>query len=260
MKNAATREGAAPLALIAAGGEGRRLGARSPKALVVCAGRSLLEWCLAAFAGSASFGAGAGRVIVAAHAAELPAFEAACEPARAQGLDVLVTTGGPSRSHSVAAALRAGLAAATTASEVTPQIALVHDAARIFTTAELIDRLHEGLAAEPTTIAGLLAARPSVDTVKLVGEDLVVSDTPPRRRVWAVQTPQAFRVAALEAALGLTAQVDDDALAGATDDASLVEARGDRVKVLEWTAPNGKITTADDLAAADAALSRTPLR
>jgi 2-C-methyl-D-erythritol 4-phosphate cytidylyltransferase len=252
MEDTTTREGAAgrkPLALIAAGGEGKRLGAIGPKALVVCAGKPLLGWCLDAFASSANYGRGAGVVVVAAHVSDLPAFESACEPARALGLDVIVTEGGPSRSHSVASALRAGLESAQ------PDIVLVHDAARIFTTPELIDALCAGLRELPGEISGLIAARPATDTIKLVDDELVVHETPPRERLWAVQTPQAFRARALSEALGLTAAVADDELSGATDDASLIEARGGRVKVFEWKRPNGKITTPEDLAAAELALS-----
>lgn len=251
-KPTATREGATPLALIAAGGEGKRLGSIGPKALVVCGGRPLLAWCLDAFAASRSFGDAAGSVVVAAHASELPAFEAACHEARAAGLNVKVTDGGPSRSHSVAAALRAGVAAAGE-----PSVVLVHDAARIFTTPVLIDTLHDSLTGLPPQIAGQIAARPVTDTIKLVDEQGDVQETPPRERLWAVQTPQAFRYAALAEALGVTGDVSDDVLAGATDDASLVEARGGKIRVLDWSEPNEKITTPQDLAAAEAKLTRS---
>lgn len=249
MEMATTREDATALALIAAGGEGKRLGALGPKALVVCAGRTLLDWCLSAFAESHEFTKGAGRVVVAAHDSDMPAFEAECESARARGVDVRVTAGGPSRSHSVAAALRAGLAGG----EAT-DVVLVHDAARIFTSAELIDRLCGALRGLPETTDGLVAAMPATDTVKLVDDELTVIDTPPRDRVWMVQTPQAFRVASLSAALGLDAPVEEDLLAAATDDASLIEARGGAIKLLEWRLPNQKITTPADLAQAEAVL------
>jgi 2-C-methyl-D-erythritol 4-phosphate cytidylyltransferase len=257
MEDAATREGAAAheqLALIAAGGEGRRLGSLGPKALVECAGRPLLGWTLDAFAGSAAFARGAGLVVVAAHAAELEAFEAACVPARERGLAVVVTPGGPSRSHSVAAALRAGIEAQdrTRAGAV-----FVHDAARIFVTGELIDGLATAIATAEGDVDGVIAAHPVADTIKLVDADRVVVETPPRERLWAVQTPQVFRRSALAAALGLTSTVSDDRLAAATDDASLVETSGGKVTVFQWTAANGKITTPEDLAAAESLLTRS---
>jgi len=248
MKNATTRDGASghkPLAIIAAGGEGKRLGSIGPKALVFCAGKPLLAWCLDAFARSESYGDGAGLVVVAAHASDLPAFESAAEESRSAGLQVLITEGGPSRSHSVAAALKAGQAEAS-------EIVLVHDAARIFTTPGLIDALHDGLAASHELDA-LIAAKPATDTIKIVDDHNVVHETPPREKLWAVQTPQAFRAKALRDALS----ADDETLATATDDASLVEAGGGRVKVYDWKAPNPKITTPEDLAAAEAELSRS---
>ncbi|MBJ7354171.1 MAG: 2-C-methyl-D-erythritol 4-phosphate cytidylyltransferase [Thermoleophilaceae bacterium] len=248
MKNATTRDRAGgsktPLALIAAGGEGKRLGSIGPKALVFCGGRSLLAWCLDAFARSHAYGDGAGTVVVAAHASDLPAFEAAAEESRANGLNVVITEGGPSRSHSVAAALSAGQSAE-------PEIVLVHDAARIFTTPELIDALHDGLAAD--TVDALIAAAPVTDTIKRVNEQRVVVETPPRDQLWAVQTPQAFRTEALARALS----ADDETLANATDDASLVEAGGGTVRLYNHSAPNPKITTPEDLAAAEALISRS---
>jgi 2-C-methyl-D-erythritol 4-phosphate cytidylyltransferase len=71
-----------------------------------------------------------------------------------------------------------------------------------------------------------------------------------RARLWAVQTPQVFRADSLRRAL----DVGDDALAAATDDASLVEAAGGSVRVVEAPPENFKVTTADDLARAEAAL------
>jgi 2-C-methyl-D-erythritol 4-phosphate cytidylyltransferase len=248
MKNATTRDRASgsktPLALIAAGGEGKRLGSIGPKALVFCAGKPLLAWCLDAFARSAAFGDEAGTVVVAAHASDLQAFETAAKDAREIGLKVLITEGGPSRSHSVAAALSAGQSESA-------EIVLVHDAARIFTTPELIDALHDGLAA--SSADALIAAARVTDTIKRADQDQVVRETPPREQLWAVQTPQAFRIDALTSAL----DTDDETLSSATDDASLVEANGGEVRLYDNPAPNPKITTPEDLAAAEARLSRS---
>lgn len=253
MEDTTTREGAAAsgsLALIAAGGEGRRLGSIGPKALVLCAGRPLLAWCLDAFVDSASFGRGAGLVVVAAHASQLDQFEAACEPARAQGLELLVTEGGPSRSHSVAAALRAGERVAGPAERV-----LVHDAARIFTADALVDELVGALKSAGPELQGLVAAAPVVNTIKLVDEHDIVESTPPRERLWAVQTPQIFRRDPLAAVLGVDAAVDDATLAAASDDASLIEAAGGSIGIHRWSSFNGKVTTPEDLQQAERRLS-----
>jgi 2-C-methyl-D-erythritol 4-phosphate cytidylyltransferase len=256
MLDAATRgsdaDSGRPIALIAAGGEGRRLGSIGPKALVECAGRPLIAWCLDAFAASRTYGSAAGLVIVAAHGSRIEQFEAAGEQARGQGLDLTVVAGGPSRSHSVAAAL-----AAAEGHDEAEETVLVHDAARIFLTPALIDSLASALATAPDSVDGLVAARRVTDTIKLVDERGIVSETPPRERLWAVQTPQAFRRDALAAALGLGEAVPDHKLAEATDDASLIEASGGQIGVFEWTEPNGKITTLEDLAAAERRLRRS---
>jgi 2-C-methyl-D-erythritol 4-phosphate cytidylyltransferase len=253
----------APLALIAAGGEGKRLGSIGPKALVLCAGKPLLGWCLDAFARSEAFAGGRGRVVVAAHASELEAFDAAVEPARSAGLEVLLCEGGPSRSHSVRAALQFALKAAP-ASESGDRPVLVHDAARPLAGPTLIDACVAALAPSggATRPDALVPAAPVTDTIKQAGRDGTVLATLDRNTLWAVQTPQAFVLDVLIRALGVAPAgpaVDDATLAAATDDASLVERAGGTVKILPWTDPNPKITTEADLASV-AQLMRTATR
>ena len=83
-------------------------------------------------------------------------------------------------------------------------------------------------------VDGAIAAAPVTDTVKEAYPDGTVLRTLDRSRLWAVQTPQVFRAESLRRAL----DVDDAALAAATDDASLVEAAGGTVRVVE--APAGE--------------------
>ena len=142
--------------------------------------------------------------------------------------------GGAERSHSV----RNALAAAGPGDPV-----LVHDAARPLVTPDLVERC---LAAVDGADAAIAAARVT-DTTKEAGPDGVVARTLDRSRLWAVQTPQVFRRAALEAALAQP----DDVLAAATDDASLVEAAGGRVRVVEAPRENLKVTTPVDLRVAE---------
>ena len=91
-----------------------------------------------------------------------------------------------------------------------------------------------------------IAAARVTDTIKEAEGDVVVA-THDRSRLWAVQTPQAFRRAALEAALNVDASV----LAQATDDASLVERAGGTVRVVESSPANFKVTTPHDLRVAE---------
>lgn len=234
-----------PVALIAAGGSGERLAAGGPKALVECAGRPLLCWTLAAFADCASVS----HVVIAVVEAERAAFERAVEPLRG-GLRIELCAGGPSRSHSVRAALVAAGGAAA------GETVLVHDAARPLAGAKLVDACVAAFAADPLA-AGLVPAAPVADTIKQAGRDHVVSKTLDRSTLWAVQTPQVFTASVLAEALGVPpfAVLPDDVLAGATDDASLVERVGGRVVVLPWHEPNPKVTTQPDLNAAARSLA-----
>jgi 2-C-methyl-D-erythritol 4-phosphate cytidylyltransferase len=150
----------------------------------------------------------------------------------------MVVTGGPSRSASVALALE----------HVDTELVAVHDAARPLAGPALFDGIVSELESDPSCQA-LVAAAPVSDTVKRALAGRVI-ETVPRSELWAVQTPQAFRTAALRDGL----DADDEELAAATDDASLVEDAGGVVRVYEWRQPNLKITTRTDLQVADALL------
>jgi 2-C-methyl-D-erythritol 4-phosphate cytidylyltransferase len=120
---------------------------------------------------------------------------------------------------------------------------VVHDAARPLVPAALF---REAIAAlEGADCA--VAAAPVTDTVKEAGPDRRVVATLDRSRLWAIQTPQAFRRAALERAL----DVGDDVLARATDDAWLVERAGGSVVVVPAPPGNFKVTTPHDLQVAE---------
>lgn len=145
--------------------------------------------------------------------------------------------GGAERSHSVRNALAA-------AGPGHPDDAvLVHDAARPLLTRELAERC---LAALDGVDAAIAAARVT-DTTKEAADDGLVTRTLERSRLWAVQTPQVFRRAALEAVLAQP----DAVLAAATDDASLIEAAGGRVRLVEAPRENLKVTTPVDLRVAE---------
>jgi 2-C-methyl-D-erythritol 4-phosphate cytidylyltransferase len=203
--------------IIPAGGSGERLGADRPKAFVVCAGRPLLDWSLDVLASVCE------RVVVAVP----PGYE--------DGGDRVL--GGASRSASV----RNALAAAPEAS-----VAVVHDAARPLVTRELVERCLAAL----DGVEGAIAAAPVTDTIHTVSAAGVIASTPPRSALWAAQTPQVFRAEVLRRAL----DTDDEALAGATDDAALVTAAGGRVRVVEAPAGNVKVTTPSDLRLVESAL------
>lgn len=217
-----TPPGAGPrpgvVGVVAAGGSGERLGADRPKALVVLGGRPMLDWSVEVLSAVCD------RVVVAVPAGqERP-------PDR--------VIGGSSRSESV----RNALAAAPEAT-----IAVVHDAARPLVERELVERCIAALSEADAAIA----AAPLADTVKEADGDRRVVRTLNRAGLWAIQTPQAFRADVLRRAL----DVDSEQLAAATDDASLVEAAGGVVRVVEAPRANLKVTTAEDLRLAEAILA-----
>jgi 2-C-methyl-D-erythritol 4-phosphate cytidylyltransferase len=147
-----------------------------------------------------------------------------------------VVIGGAERQHSVYNGLKA----------VKGNLVLVHDGARPFIGMETI---HE-LVKEAKEHGAAVPAVPMKDTVKK-GLQGFVEETVERSSLWAVQTPQAFRVS-------LILEAHEQAKAEgymATDDASLVEWIGGRVKMVEGDYRNIKLTTPEDLLFAEAILS-----
>lgn len=216
------------VALIVAAGSGERLGFGRPKALVTVSGKPMLEWSVAALRSVPAV-----RQIVVA----LPADELAAAP---EG--TVAVTGGAMRSQSVREALRACAAG---------DPVIVHDAARPLAAAELFERALAEL--ETSGADAVIAAAPVTDTIKEVADDgRTVRRTLERSRLWAVQTPQVFRRAALERAL---ADASDEALGAATDDAWLIERAGGVVRVVQSDPDNLKVTTPADLAVAERLLA-----
>jgi 2-C-methyl-D-erythritol 4-phosphate cytidylyltransferase len=196
-------------AIVVAGGSGERFGER--KQYLPLGGERVVDWALRSAADQAD-----GVVLV------VPA-DVADEP---EPLADVVVAGGATRSASVRAGLQAVPEDATAI--------VVHDAARPVPVPDVWARVLTAV------VGGADAAVPAVpvaDTLREVG-----GSTVDRSRFVAVQTPQAFRAAALRAAHAGEPE--------GTDDASLVEAAGGRVVVVEGDPVNIKVTTPHDLAVA----------
>jgi 2-C-methyl-D-erythritol 4-phosphate cytidylyltransferase len=205
------------VAIVVAAGRGERLGTALPKAFVPVGGRPMVEWGVEAASAVA-------RAVVVA----LP--PGAAPPAGAVGVE-----GGPTRSHSV----RNALAAVPPGDDPV----VVHDAARPLAGTELFRRVLAALGESDAAIA----AAPLADTVKEADAAGRVTRTLDRARLWAVQTPQAFRRAVLERALA----VPEEVLSIATDDAWLVERVGGTVQIVPSSRENLKVTTPFDLRLAE---------
>jgi 2-C-methyl-D-erythritol 4-phosphate cytidylyltransferase len=203
--------------VVVAGGSGARFGAA--KQFEQLGDRRVVDWAL-----EAAQTASTGVVLVVP-----PDRAVTGEP-----LADVVVPGGATRSASV----RAGLAAVPPEADVV----LVHDAARPLAPIALFEAVVAAVADD-----GVDAAVPGIavsDTVKRVGPDGAVLETVDRTSLVAVQTPQAFRAAALRAAHEREPE--------ATDDAALIEAAGGRVVVVDGDARAMKVTTREDLAFARA--------
>ena len=210
-------------AVLAAAGRGERLGGKRPKAFAKLRDRPLLAESLERLEASGWIDA---IVIVAPPGWEEPSILVAEELACTKV--VACATGGETRAESV----RAGLAEVADEADVI----VVHDAARPVLPEEVIERvlraLNEGW-------DGAVPGLPLADTVKRVQNAQVV-ETLPREELVAVQTPQAFLAPVLRDALA-------GVLAGATDCAALVEARGGRVTVVTGDLRLLKVTDQADL-------------
>lgn len=219
-------------AIIAAGGRGQRYGGPLPKQLLTVGGRTVLERSVSLMLHHPQIS----EVVVA-----LPP-EMVSEPPpylRATAKPVRIVAGGVRRQDSVANAFQAVDDAA--------ELVLIHDAARPLASADLISRTIEAAAES----GAALAAMPARDTVKRATGDTTpfVSETIPRSLVYLAQTPQVFSRAVLRDALAL-----GEAGVDATDEASLAERAGHRVRLVEGEATNVKITTPEDLSVMNAIL------
>ncbi|MEV0357296.1 2-C-methyl-D-erythritol 4-phosphate cytidylyltransferase [Nocardia sp. NPDC050697] len=211
------------VALVPAAGRGVRLGETLPKAFVPVGGTPMIKLSVDGLIAS-----GAVDGIVVMVPPELVESAVALLPG-----SVRVVVGGAERTDSV----RAGLAAAADATHV-----LVHDAARALTPPDLVRRVVAALRAGHDAV---IPALPVVDTVKSVDRDGVVTGTPDRGGLRAIQTPQGFAAEPLRRAYA------DPALS-ATDDAGLVERLGIPVHTVAGDPLAFKITTPLDLILAGA--------
>jgi 2-C-methyl-D-erythritol 4-phosphate cytidylyltransferase len=222
-------------AVLAAAGRGERLEADRPKAFAALRGRPLLAESLERLEASGWIES---IVVVAPPGWEEPvillAEELGC------GKVVASVAGGETRGESV----RIGVA------EVSEDAAVivVHDAARPLVTDEVIERVVTPLS---QGWDGAVPGLPVVDTVKRVAEDGAVVETLARGELVTVQTPQAFVASALRDALA------SNSVGEATDCASLVEAKGGRVKIVAGDLQLRKVTTPEDIALVESWLEST---
>ncbi len=223
------------VALIVAAGRGARAqrAGSGPKQYVRLGDRTVLAHAVAAFAAHPSIT----RVQVVIHGDDQVAYATAIAALGPSPKLLPPVVGGATRQQSVLA----GLAA------IEPLGAghvLIHDAARPFMPAAVIDRVLAGLVSAP----GAIAALPLADTLKRASAAGTIAGTVPRDGLWRAQTPQGFRFAdILQAHRAAAAAGRTDF----TDDAAVAEWHGLDVQLVTGDAAAAKLTTAEDIAMAE---------
>lgn len=210
--------------VVVAAGRGARMGTAESKQYLPLLGKPILVHTLERFEAMDEVG----EIVLVTGAddigrcRELAAAYGLCKTAK-------IVEGGSERQHSV----RLGLAAAS------GEWVMVHDAVRPLVTHDAVRRCM----ARAVQAGAAVLAVPVKDTIKQVGADGIIESTPDRRKLWAIQTPQAFRRSVL-------AECHERALRDGfvgTDDAMVVERYGYPVAAAEGDYTNVKITTPDDL-------------
>lgn len=219
--------------ILLGGGSGRRMQAGQNKVFLPLRGVPAIIRALAPFSALC-----AGAVVVAAEA-EVAQMREIIARFHMERFVLDVVCGGAERQHSVYNGLKA-----------LPEDAdcvLIHDGARALVTEDVIKRALSSVEAHGSGVASL----PVTDTIKRAAPDGLVLETPARAFLYAMQTPQAFRVEEIRRA---HEQARRDGFLG-TDDAALMEHAGLPVYLCEGNPENLKLTTQTDLALAELILN-----
>jgi 2-C-methyl-D-erythritol 4-phosphate cytidylyltransferase len=221
-------------ALIPAAGAGKRMHSTKNKLLLLIEDRPIIIRTLEIFNRNPHIS----QIIVATGRDEREIFEDLVRACRLEKVAHIIA-GGAERQDSVYNMLQAAHS---------PDMVAVHDGARPLLDDYDLERTLE----IPEGFQGVVLGVPLKDTIKKVDTDHVVLDTPRREEFWMAQTPQVFHYHAL---LDAHARARDSHLI-TTDDASLVEHCGGRIKMVAAQSENIKITTGEDIFIAEAILRK----
>ena len=222
-------------AIVLAAGQGKRMHSKIQKQFLEIGGKPVLYYSLHCFQESPLI-----RDIILVTGEEMISY---CEQeiVKKYGFSKVrkVTAGGKERYDSV----YAGLLCCQDTDYV-----YIHDGARPFITEEMVQRGYEAVKRNNACVMGM----PSKDTVKLADSSGYVKETPDRKIVWNIQTPQIFSYDLIRGAYESIRKKD---MTGVTDDAMVVEQEtGTKILLVEGSYQNIKITTPEDLAIAEAFL------
>ena len=224
-------------AIVLAAGAGKRMNSSVPKQYMTLAGKPVLYYSLKAFEDSK-----VSEIVLVVGAGEVEYCRKNIVEAFGFTKVRAVVEGGRERYHSVFE----GLKAVENADYV-----LIHDGARPFVDSAMICHSMETVVSCNACVVGM----PVKDTIKVVGKDGFVETTPDRSSLWQMQTPQTFSYPLIYEAYR---KVIEEGCEKITDDAMVVEkACGSRVKIIEGSYYNIKITTPEDIPVAEAFLCAT---
>lgn len=242
-------------AVVLAAGRGKRMGTKIAKQYLEIGSRPLLYYTLLAFEKSPLIDA---IVLVVGDAAQISYCKNEIINAYHFQKVGKITAGGKERYDSVFCALSAIADEMCSAAE--EGYVFIHDGARPFVTQEILERCLTAVQKNEACVA----AMPVKDTIKIADAEGFARSTPQRDLLWMVQTPQAFSFRLIyRAYCEMAAQKEQLAERGIkiTDDAMVVETFTDRkVKLVEGSYENIKVTTPDDLRLAEAFLQETLIR
>lgn len=225
-------------AIVLAAGQGKRMNSAVQKQFLLLNGRPLLLYSLEAFQKSKI-----DRIILVTGKEEIEyCREEITVPYGITKVDTIVA-GGRERYHSV----YEGLKAAEGCEEI-----LIHDGARPLVTEKMIHDALDGARKYGACIVGM----PVKDTIKVSDQEGFVVSTPDRSYLWQIQTPQAFHYSWIRGAYDRLFS-REEYQQGVTDDAMVLETMTDhRVRLMEGSYGNIKVTTPEDMAVASALLNR----
>lgn len=222
--------------VILAAGSGRRMGGPENKVLLDLAGRPILAHSLEIMSGHA----GVNAILAVARPGDEERIREIC---RGFSKCIGLVTGGAERQDSV----RNGIDELRNQGFRDDDRILIHDGARPLITAALISRCLDAISGHDAAIPAVEAR----ETIKRARDGYIV-ETVERHDLWAIQTPQAFRLGVIDKAHQYAAS---EGYVG-TDDASLVERMGIPVALVAGERRNIKITTPEDLIMAEALVGR----
>lgn len=221
-------------AIVLAAGVGKRMNSKIQKQYMLLGGKPVLFYALDAFEKSR-----VDEIILVVGKGEIEYCRKEIVEKYKFHKVTKIVEGGKERYHSV----YEGLKAIDTADYV-----LIHDGARPFINQQILVRAIEAVKQYQACVVGM----PVKDTIKITTEDGFSKETPERKHVWMIQTPQCFSYPLIFDAYQKMLQNEDTTI---TDDAMVLEkVKGLPVKMVEGSYRNIKITTPEDLLVAEAYL------